>query len=97
MRLRFTRRAIQDLAEIADYTRSHNPAAAPRVRNVILDSLQTLVSWPEIGRRQTIEGVRKIVTRRHPYFVYYTIDQAAEEIVIISIQHPARKRIYEDT
>ena len=32
MKLRFTPRATQDLAAIADYIRAHNPAAAQRVR-----------------------------------------------------------------
>jgi plasmid stabilization system protein ParE len=54
------------------------------------------VLWPEIGRKQTAEGVRKLVTRRYPYFVYYTVDAAAEEIVILTIRHPARERSYED-
>jgi|SRR5215211_1378460 len=96
MKLRFTPRAAQDLAEIADYIRAHNPAAALRVRSAILDSLQNLIQWPEIGRRQTVEGIRKLLTRKYPYLVYYTVDEAAEQIVIITIQHPARERSYED-
>jgi len=75
MKLRFTPRATQDLVDIADYIRTRSPAGARRVRGAILDSLQNLVLWPEIGRRQTVEGVRKLVTRRYPYFVYYTVDK----------------------
>jgi toxin ParE1/3/4 len=97
MRLRFTPRATRDLAAIADYIRAHNPAAARRVRAAILNSLQNLVLFPEVGRRQTIEGVRKYVTRRYPYIVYYTVDQSAEEIVILTIHHPARQREHQDT
>jgi toxin ParE1/3/4 len=54
------------------------------------------VLFPEIGRRQTVEGVRKLVTRKYPYLVYYTLDLAAEETIILTIQHPAREREYED-
>jgi toxin ParE1/3/4 len=71
---------------------SENPKAALRVRAAIVESLQTLVLFPHIGRRQKTEGVRKLVTRRYPYLVYYAIDEASEEIVIIAIQHPARER-----
>jgi toxin ParE1/3/4 len=46
MKLRFTPRAAQDLAAIADYIRAHNPAAALRVRAAILHSLQNLVLFP---------------------------------------------------
>ena len=69
MKLRFTPRATQDLIAIADYIRTRNPAASLRVRGAILDSLQNLVLWPEVGRRQTVEGVRKLVTRKYPYLV----------------------------
>ena len=75
MKLRFTRRAVQDLADIADYIRKQNPQAALRVRAAILESLQNLVLFPQVGRQQKIEGVRKLVTRRYPYLVYYTADE----------------------
>jgi plasmid stabilization system protein ParE len=66
MKLRFTLRATQDLADIADYIRAHSPASALCVRAAILASLQNLVLWPEIGRRQTVKGVRKLVTPQVP-------------------------------
>jgi plasmid stabilization system protein ParE len=96
MKLRFTLRAIQDLAGIADYIREHSPQAALPVRNAILESLQNLVIFPHLGRKQQIDGVRKVVTRRYPYLVYYAIDDAADEIVILSIQHPAQEREHSD-
>jgi plasmid stabilization system protein ParE len=91
MKLRFTPRAAQDLAAIADYIRARNPAAAQRVRAAILHSLQNLVLFPRVGRAQTVEGVRKLVTRKYPYLVYYTVDETGEEIIILTIQHPTRE------
>ena len=32
------------------------------------------VQYPQMGRAQTIEGVRKIVARRYPYIIYYSVD-----------------------
>jgi toxin ParE1/3/4 len=52
MKLRFTRRATQDLSGIANFIREHNPQAALRVRNAIIESLQALALFPFIGRRQ---------------------------------------------
>jgi toxin ParE1/3/4 len=92
MKLRFTPRAARDLADIGDYIRERNPQAALRVRAAILESLQNLVLFPEVGRRQKVEGVRKLVTRQYSYLAYYTADETTEEIVIITIQHPARER-----
>jgi toxin ParE1/3/4 len=65
---------------------------ALRVRAAILESLQSLVLFPHVGRQQKVEGVRKLVTSRYRYLVYYTADEQAEEVVILSIQHPARDR-----
>jgi toxin ParE1/3/4 len=96
MRLRFTQRATRDLANIADYLHERNPSAALRVRAAILGSLQDIVLFPELGRRQTTDGVRKLVVRKYSYLVYYNLDRSADEIVVLTIQHPARKRQYED-
>ncbi|WP_407119170.1 type II toxin-antitoxin system RelE/ParE family toxin [Bradyrhizobium sp. LMG 9283] len=96
MKLRFTERAAHDLISIADYVREHSPQGALRVRAAILESLQNLIRFPRLGRPQTIEGVRKLVTRRYPYLVYYRLDEKAGEIVILTIQHPAREREHSD-
>jgi plasmid stabilization system protein ParE len=96
MKLRFTPRAVANLIEIADYIHVHNPAAALRVRAAIYDSLQSLILFPHAGRKQKVEGVRKFVTPRYAYLVYYTVDEPAEEIVILSVKHPARRREHED-
>lgn len=78
MKLRFTPHAARDLAEIADYIREHSPQAAFRVRAAIIESLQSLVLFPHIGRQQKVEGVRKLVMRRYPYMIYCTVDDEAE-------------------
>jgi toxin ParE1/3/4 len=96
VKLRFTTRATGDLAEIAEYLRTRNPSAALAVRDAILRSLQNLTFFPEIGRPQNVEGVRKLVTSKYRYLVYYMIDEGAEEIVILTIQRPARSREYRD-
>jgi toxin ParE1/3/4 len=96
MRLRFTPRATRDLGEIAEYLHSHDPAASRSVRDAILRSLQNLTLFPAIGRPQNVEGVRKLVTPKYRYLVYYMIDEEAEEVAIPAIQHPARSREYRD-
>ena len=83
-------------SDVADYIREYSPNAALRVRSAILDALQDLVLFPEVGRRQKTEGVRKLVTRRYAYLIYYTLDRNADEIVVLTIQHSARAREHED-
>jgi toxin ParE1/3/4 len=96
MKLRFTPLAIANLVEIAEYIHDRNPAAAQRVRTALYESLQNLILFPEVGRRQKAKGVRKLVTRKYAYLIYYTVDEATEEIVILNIKHPARRREHED-
>ena len=43
-----------------------------------------------------LEGVRKLVTRKYSYLVYYSLDRIADEVIVLSIQHHAREREYED-
>lgn len=96
MKLRFTPRAARDLAEIADFIHERSPRAALRVRAAILQSMEDLLLFPELGRRQMLKDVRKLVTRKYSYLVYYRIDRTVDEIVILTIQHHARRREYED-
>jgi len=91
-----TPRALENIAEIADYIQAQNPSAARRVRAAIYDSLQNLILFPEVGRRQKIQGLRKIVTRKYSYLIYYTVDEGTEEIVVLNVKHPAREREHED-
>lgn len=96
MRLRFTPRAVLDLEAIADRIRESNPRASVRVRSSILNSLDHLTAFPRMGRKQSTPGVRKLVTRRYSYLVYYRVDIEAREIVVLSIRHHARKRKYKN-
>jgi addiction module RelE/StbE family toxin len=96
MKLRFTARAARDLTEIADYIRAESPHAAERVRASIIESLRVLSEFPKAGRRQSVKGVRKLVTRKYGYLVYYSLRERTEEVVILTIQHPARQRDFSD-
>jgi toxin ParE1/3/4 len=96
MKIRLTPRAARDIADIADYIRDRNPAAAQRVRDAILDSLRNLSSFPFIGRRQNVEHVRRLVVRRYGYLIYYEASEPSDEVIILTIRHPSRKREYSD-
>ncbi len=96
MKLRLTRRANDNLASIADYLRAHSPQAARRVRANIFSSFQLLTSFPFAGRRQSTEGVCKLVTTKYSYLIYYAVDEADKAIVVLSVKHPSQEREHED-
>jgi plasmid stabilization system protein ParE len=89
MKLRFTTRATENLIEIAEYLHQRNPAAATRVRAAIYDGLQNLMLFPAAGRPQKVENVRKLVTAKYAYLIYYSLDEVADEIVVLNVRHPA--------
>jgi len=96
MKLRLASEAIQDIVEIAEYLRARSPNAALRVRTAILESLESLALFPQLGRRQALEGVRKLVMRRYPYLIYYSIDELSDQVVVLSIRHASRRRSQRD-
>jgi plasmid stabilization system protein ParE len=96
MKLRFTPRAVQNIVHISDYLRERNPNAARRVRAAIYQGLDNLLLFADAGRLQSTEGVRKLVTVKCSYLIYYRVDRPNDEIVILSVKHPAQARDYED-
>jgi toxin ParE1/3/4 len=96
MKLRFTTRATENLIEIASYLHERDPGAASRVRAAIYECLQNLILFPAAGRAQKVGRVRKLVTSKYAYLIYYSLDEAADEIVILNVKHPARDRDHED-
>jgi plasmid stabilization system protein ParE len=77
-------------------SRERNPAASERVRAAIYESLQDLILFPHVGHPQQTPGVRRFITRKFAYLVYYTVDDAAEEIIVLNVKHPAQRREHED-
>jgi plasmid stabilization system protein ParE len=49
MKLRFTPRAIENIASVTEYLSAHNPVAAEHVRSAIYDTLENLLLFPRAG------------------------------------------------
>lgn len=89
MRVRFSRRAIDDLEDIFTYIAKDNSHAAATVIARIERLAATLGSSPNIGRPTDMQGVRMLSIVRYPYLVFYEI--LADEVVIRHVRHGARK------
>ncbi len=96
MKVRFTPEAAANVAAIGRYIRERNPSSANRVRSDIRASARLLSEQPHFGRQQTEIGVRKAVTRRYGYIVYYFVREGDDQLDILSVMHPARQRRYSD-
>ena len=93
MKARYTPRAVADLVEIADYIRQFSPASSRKVRDEIQRAIAMLERFPFSGPRTNVDSVRKVVVRRYPYIVYYAVE--ARDVVILTIQHGARRQPFE--
>ena len=96
MRITYSPDAIADLEGIADYLTPRSPQAALNVRRDITTTIIHLARHPRMGRLQTADGVRKIVTKKYSYRIYYMIDNGTDELVIANVLHGSRSTDYRD-
>jgi toxin ParE1/3/4 len=84
--------AITDLREICAYIAQHDPQAALRMGNGILDHVQILTRFPFIGPaypRGTQGPLRQIVFRS--YRIYYDVSEESQRVDILHVWHGARE------
>ena len=89
MSIRYTARALEQLADIFDYIAQDNPQAAHSVRSRIKASIERLDDFPFSGRITERPGVRVLTVVRYPYRVFYST-QGTGEVIILRILHAAR-------
>ena len=93
MKVEFTNRAIRDLREISDYSRSHfgtrvTAALEARIRDVISNIANAPESAPRVEQRP---GMRVVHLVRYPFSIFYrTADDAVR---IVHIRHAARRSL----
>jgi toxin ParE1/3/4 len=99
VRVRYSAWALLEIDEIGEYIASDNAQAADRVVREIRRLANSLARFPRRGRKQRGKNIRKIGTRKHPYNIYYSVDETIGEVLILNVRHTARrrKRRYQDT
>lgn len=88
MRVRWTSTAPDDLAQIVQYIRRDNPAAARRVARTIYQTIARLGKFPNAGRIGLAEGTRELVFSPWPYIAVYEILEDA--VQVLRIRHAAQ-------
>jgi addiction module toxin, RelE/StbE family len=89
MKLRYTRQARDDLAEIHEFISRRNPAAAANVIFLIRRTAEALIPNPQIGRPGRVAGTRELAVVRYPFVVVYRA--LGDEIHVLSVIHTARQ------
>lgn len=91
MRLRYTRRATDQIARLLGDLKSHSPLGAASVSGRLADLTTLLLQFPQIGRQTARRGVRRITVVPYPYNVDYRVDR--QDIVILGVRHAGRKPV----
>jgi toxin ParE1/3/4 len=91
MRVRWSESALTDIDEIFSYIHERNRTAATAVIERIKAVAGLLQDFPEAGHLTDEPSVRIFPTVRHPYLVFYTVNPAEDEIVILHVRHGAQE------
>ena len=97
MKVRYSALAARDIVEIADFIRAHSPRGSRAVRAAIQEAVAILAAHPDLGRRLDIEPVRRFVEPAFGYLIYYDLDRDHDELRILRIAHPSRRRLFGDS
>jgi len=89
MKLRWTRPALTDIAEIHAFIAQDNPVAALKVARMLRAQAESLTAYPMIGRPGRIAGTRELVVASLPYIIAYRL--AETSVDILAIRHGARQ------
>lgn len=82
MKLKFTRRAVEDLKRLRAFIAEHNPNAANRISKQLRKSIQHLVENPQLGKVVgELPEARDFITG--PYLVRYIV--VGETVIILTI------------
>ena len=90
MRIRYHPAALAELDAIFDYITARNPAAAHRVIDTITRSIRRLERHPRSARESEIPGIRRLPIVQYPYIAFYTIDDDAQEVIILRVRHTSQ-------
>jgi len=89
VRVRWLRRALQNLDEEAEYIARDDPDAAAQMVDRIATSVERLATHPALGRTGRVPGTRELVVSGTPYVVPYRV--RGETVEILRVFHGARK------
>jgi toxin ParE1/3/4 len=93
MSIRWLDDAVGDLQSLRSYLAQDSPLHATKVVRKILDSVQILLHYPEMGRKGRVANTRELVIVGAPYIVPYRVRNNLIEILRVlhaSMQWPEK-------
>jgi toxin ParE1/3/4 len=88
MTVRWSRRALSDIAGVFAYIATDNSPAAERVADRLYAAGESLARFPERGRPARLTGRRELVVEQ--YIITYRVRRG--EVFILAVEHGAQRR-----
>jgi toxin ParE1/3/4 len=82
-------RAIAHLASLRAYIARDNPDAAVEVATTVLDAVERLAQFPNLGRAGRVGGTRELVVPGAPYVIPCRL--RGDRLEIIAVFHGRQK------
>ncbi|MGH7917982.1 MAG: type II toxin-antitoxin system RelE/ParE family toxin [Candidatus Binataceae bacterium] len=89
MNVRWLRTALRNLDQAAAYIARDDPQAAAQFIELVMASVNRLITHPDSGRPGRVSGTRELVISGAPYIVPYRVK--GEMVEILRVFHGARK------
>ena len=89
MKLRYQRRALQQIDKALGYIGVRCPEGATKVEARLTAIAALIQQQSLVGRKTSVPGVRRIVLTPYPYLIDYYVGD--DEVVIQRSRHTARK------
>lgn len=85
MKVVWSRRAIRHLTHVRKYIAKDSPKAAQEVATRILEAVERLADYPNLGHPGRKPGVRELVVPQTPYIIPYRV--RGERVELIAVFH----------
>ena len=89
MKLRYSKRALQQIDKALGYIAERSPRGAAKVEGRMMTILALLQFQPHTGIKTRISGVRRVFLTPYPYLIDYYVGD--DEIVVQRFRHTARR------
>jgi plasmid stabilization system protein ParE len=91
MKVRYTATASREFDQAVEYLLQHAPHVAPAFADSVASAIAELVENPLSAQETEQPGVRRKYIRRFRYALFYSINQGANELLILNVRHAARR------
>jgi toxin ParE1/3/4 len=92
MRIRWLRKALENLDNEAEFIAKENPEAARLVIGRIVRTVSLLEDNPSLGHPGRVPGTHELVIPNTRYIVPYRVRPRLQRIEILRVFHVSRKR-----